>query len=158
MTEQPTQETIDRWHRYFAIEGNNGAWDLISKKDRTPSENQEMLNLAYAAAFHWSKIGTPVNTARAEITLAHVHALQRHGALAITYAQRCLDFFENQESADWDIAFAHLEMALAASVIGDTDLHARHYALAEKLGTAIKEEEDRKIFLDELGRIPGPPV
>ena len=154
MEEQPTQDMIDKWHRWFGVQSNNGAWDLTTRPQRTPADDQEMLNLAYTSAYHWSKIGKPINIARGDITLAHVHSLLGHGDLALGYARRALEFFENNECEDWDLAFAHMEMALAAVAQGDADLHARHYATARTLGEAIQEEEDRQVFLEEYARIP----
>jgi hypothetical protein len=154
MEEKPTQEMIDQWHRWFAIQCNNGAWDLTTKQDRTPAEDQEMLNLAYASTYHWSKIGKPINLARGHITLAHTHSLLGDGDLALGYARQALEFFENNECEDWDLAFVHMEIALAAAVQGDADLHAEHYAAARELGQAIQEEEDRQVFMDEFARIP----
>ena len=154
MTDEPTPETIDKWHRRFAAECNNRTWDLIDKPKRTPAEDQEMLYNAYSAAFHWLKVGKPINNARADVTLAHAHALLGQGEQALHYAQRCLAFFESNVGEDWDVAFAHAEMAFAAAVLGDADLHAKHYAQAKKLGEAIQEEEDRTVFLDVLARIP----
>jgi hypothetical protein len=45
-------------------------------------------------------------------------------------------------------------MAFAAAVLGDRELHAKHYTLAKQRGEAIKEEEDRKVFMEEFSRIP----
>ncbi|MEW5986201.1 MAG: hypothetical protein AB1791_06175 [Chloroflexota bacterium] len=154
MTDIPTQETINQWHRRFAVACNNRAWDLTTQSDRTAAENQEMRYTAYAAAYHWQQVGQPINHLRAEITLAHVHALLGEAGQALHYADRCLAFCETNECEDWDLAFAHLEMALAAAVSGDAKSHARHYARARELGEAIQEEEDRRIFLDELARTP----
>ena len=53
MSPQPTENTATAWHRYFAIEFNNLAWDL-SVQDRSPKEDEEMLNAAHASAFHWT--------------------------------------------------------------------------------------------------------
>jgi hypothetical protein len=154
MTEQPAQAGIDQWHRRFAVEGNNHTWDLAARPERSPAENQDMLYSAYAAAFHWSKVGTPLHRARAEITLAHVHALLGQAELALSYARRSLAFFENNEGEDWDLAFAYAEMAHAAATGCDPALHAKYYALAQEQGRAIKDEEDQRIFLEELSRIP----
>ena len=153
MAKQPTQKTIDKWQRWFAIDCNNRTWDLTSKPERTPDEDREMLLGAYAAAFHWSKIGKPINDARADLTLAHVHALLGHD-ISLYYAQRSLAFFENNAGEDWDLAFAHAEMAQAAAVIGDKVMHARHYRWARERGLAIQDEEDRNIFMEEFARIP----
>ena len=67
-----------------------------------------------------------------------------------------LAFFESQPATDWDITFAHAEVCFAAAVKGDETLHRRHYAKAKQLGAAIAGEEDRKVFLDELERMPKP--
>jgi hypothetical protein len=154
MEAQPTQDEINRWHRRFAAECNNRTWDLIAQSQRTPAENREMLSSAYASALHWSKVGTPLNEARANITLAHAHALLGHADLALQYARQALNFFETNECEDWDIAFAHAEMALAAAVGGDATLHSTHYAAAQARGAAIQNEEDRNAFMAELARIP----
>lgn len=154
MTEHLTPEQINQAQRWFAADCNNRAWDLAAQAERTPAEAQEMLYTTYAAAFHWSKIGQPINNARADMALAHVHALLGHGQLAQHYARRCLAFVEHNEGEDWDIAFAHAEMAHAAAVTGERELHAQHYAAAQARGTAIEDEEDRQIFLTELARIP----
>ncbi|MFN8460021.1 MAG: hypothetical protein U0401_36115 [Anaerolineae bacterium] len=156
MTEQLTSEQLNQAQRWFAVNCNNRAWELAAQAERTSTEAQEMLYAAYAAAFHWSKIGQPINGARADVTLAHVHALLGHGQLAQQYAQRCLSFFEQTGGEDWDIAFAHAEMAHAAAVNGNRELHAQHYAAAQTQGAAIQDEEDRQIFLGELARIPPP--
>jgi tetratricopeptide (TPR) repeat protein len=148
-------KAIERAHRWFAVECNNRAWNLTAKSKRSARDNREMLLTAYAAAFHWSKIGKPINDARAELLLAHVHALLGQGDEALRHARRCLQFFRNNDGEDWDIAFAHAEMAHAAATLGDRPLHAKHYAAAQKTGQAIKDNEDRKVFFQEFARIPG---
>jgi hypothetical protein len=154
MSEQPTQEQIDQWHRWFGIQCNNGTWDLIDKTGRTPLEDSEMLAMAYTSVYHWSKVGKPVHIARGEINLAHVHALLGHGDLALEYATRCLEFFESNECEDWDLAFAHAEMAHAAAVVGDAALHKQHHDEARRRGESIHETEDREVFLAQFASIP----
>ena len=39
-------------------------------------------------------------------------------------------------------------------LLGDRDLRARHYALAKDSGEAIKDAEDKRIFLETFSRIP----
>jgi hypothetical protein len=154
MTEQPDQATIDAWHRRFAAECNNRAWDLASQSERSEDETREMLFTAFASAYHWSKLGAPLNEARADLTLAHVHSVLGVGEAALWYARRALAYLEGHACEDWDLAFAHAEMAFAAAVLGDPELHARHYAEAQARGQAIAEDEDRAAFLTELARIP----
>ncbi len=154
MAERPSQETIDRMHRWFAVECNNRTWELASLAERSPEQDFEMLCAAYTAAYHWSIIGTAVNAAQADVTLAHAASLCGQGDLALGYARRALTFFEQGLGEDWDIAFAHAEIAFAAAVLGDTRLNAMHYNHARSAGEAIQDDEDRKVFFEEFARIP----
>lgn len=154
MAELPTSEELARFHRFFAISCNNLAWELAAQPGRTPHDNRAMLYRAYSAAYHWAEIGSPLNDARAEVTLAHVHALLGQADLALEYAQSCLEYFQENPGEDWDMAFAHLEMAHAATAARDAVLHARHYSEARRLGEVIADEEDRTIFFEELANIP----
>jgi hypothetical protein len=154
MEQTPSKETVDRWHRWFAVECNNAAWDLAAKSNRPTEENREMLSAAYAAAFHWAKIGQPINAARADLLLAHVHALLGDARAARRLAERCLAFCQTEKCEDWDLAFAHAEMAHAAAVEGNAQLHATHFAAAKEKGTAIKDDEERRMFFETFARIP----
>ena len=156
MDEQPTQEMIDHWTRWFAVECNNQTWDLASKEGRTAQDTQQMLYAAYAAAYHWSAVGQPLNNARADVTLAHALALAGQGEQAMLYARRCLEYFEKQPATDWDFAFAHAEVAFAAHVQGDAILHREYYTKALESGNAIVDPEERQVFMTELARIPAP--
>lgn len=154
MPEQPSESTIAQMHRWFAVECNNAAWNLIGKNVRSAEDDREMLYLAYASAYHWSQAGTMLNDARAELNLAYVHCLLRQGEFALQYAQSCLDFFENNDCEDWDLAFGHAAMAFAAAVLGDAELHAKHYAEAERRGQVIADEIDRGIFMGTFEQVP----
>lgn len=153
MSEPPFD--LERGHRWFAAACNNRAWDLAAQPTRTAAEAREMLLAAYAAAYHWSQVGTPLNDARADVTLAHALAVQGEGAPALEHARRALAHLEADPGEDWDLAFAHLEMAHAAAVLGDRPLYERHIALAEALGEAVEDPEDQQVVLKELGRLRG---
>jgi hypothetical protein len=154
--EQPDRATVDRWHRWFAVECNNRAWDLTEREQRSPDEEQEMLLAAYASVFHWSKVGTPVNGMRGDLLLAHVLALHGRGAEALICARRCLAFCETGEADEWDVAFTHLEMALSAAAAGDAALHVEHRRRARELGEALADPGDRKVFAAAFARLPSP--
>ena len=150
----PDEEEIQKWHRWFAVECNNLGWNLVAQPERSIAEDRGMLLAANTAAFHWSKIGQPINNARADLLLAHAHAMIGDGERARHFALRCLSYCEENPCEDWDCAFAHAGLALSAAVSGDTSLHAEHYAAARKLGAAIQDDEDRKIFHKEFARVP----
>lgn len=154
--EAPTQDMIDRWHRWFAVECNNQAWALSSKTHRTATEDTDLLRMAQASSFHWSKVGTALNEARAELLLAHVHAVLGSAEASLRHARGCLALVTSHPAEDWDLAFAHAELAHAAAVAGDAALHAEHYEEARRLGAAIGDDEDRQVFLQEFAHVPAP--
>ena len=115
-----------------------------------------MLDAAHAAAFHWSKVGTEINGARAAMLLAQVHALLGHAELAMQHANACFTNVTSRESPEWELAFAHAVLAHAASVAGNTELHSRHFTLAKQIGQALPDAEEREIFQATFCRVPVP--
>jgi succinylglutamate desuccinylase len=139
-------EELAKWTRWFAIECNNRAWRLAEAEKRTAAEDEEMLHSAHAAALHWGKVGTDLHTARATMLLGHVHALLGDGARAIKYARQSFSFVMSHESPAWEVAFAHAVLANAAAAAGETELHRQHYGIAEALGEALPDAQERAIF------------
>lgn len=156
MDQVRSTEQIADWHRWFAIECNNATWDLIESAHRTREDDRLMLDLGHAAAYHWGQVGTALHQARAEVTLARVHALAGDPVLALAYAQRSLAFFEHSPCEAWDIVFAHGAIAHAAAAAGDAERHAAHYERAHTLASSITEPEDRAIVDADLARLPRP--
>jgi len=157
MTKQPpAPEEIEKWDRWFAIESNNIAWTLAEDPGRTPAQREEMLNAAHASAFHWSRIGSELNKARADMLLGLVHALLGNGPLAMTHARRSFEYISAHESPDWEFALAHAVLANAAHAAGETALYVTQYALARSSGDAIADSGDKEIFERIFVQLPAP--
>lgn len=156
MPDQTPDEELQAWHRRFASECNNRAWSLSEARSRSAAEDREMLLAAYAAAFHWDRIGGEIHTARADMLLGQVHALLGHGDVAMDYARSAFSSVTSRESDDWEIALAHAVLANAASAAGNPAIHARHYALARGIGLSLPDAEDRRIFEASFSRVPIP--
>lgn len=148
-------DELPRLHKHFAVECNNRAWKLAESPRRSAAEDREMLDAAHAAAFHWSKVGTEVHAARADMLLAHVHALLGHGEVAMKLARPSFDFVASRESPAWEVAFAHAVLANAAAACGERALHEAHYRRARALGSALDEGE-RSVFEAAFRPIPAP--
>jgi hypothetical protein len=151
--DEPTD--ITTWHKRFAIDANNRAWDLAIVP-RTPAEDREMLDAAHTAAWHWSAIGTELNRMRATMLLTEVHAQLGHGASAFELAQEMHNYFTSHESPDWEIAFTHAIYAHAASVAGASAVHRRAYENATAAVAAIASDEDRAIVMKTFSKVPRP--
>jgi hypothetical protein len=156
MSDSSSDDDIRKWHRRFAMECNNRAWRLSEAPTLSAAENTEMLDAAHAAAFHWSKVGTEIHTARANMLLAHVHALLGHAEPAMQYAGACFANVTSRESPQWELAFAHAVLAHAASAAGNAELHSRHFTLAKQMGQALPNAEEREIFEATFRRVPVP--
>ncbi len=149
-------EEIARSHRWHAIECNNLAWKFSDLASRTTRQDEEMLDAAHASAFHWTRVGTDLNAARAAMLLGHVHAALGLGRTALAYAQRSFDYLVAHDPPDWEAAFAHAILAHAAFAAGEKSLHQQHHASAGELGKAIADPEDREVFFKTFDLIPGP--
>ena len=126
MPNLPADTDIDSWHRYFAILNNNRAWELAVAK-RSIAEDRELLNCAHASATHWAAVGTELHIVRTNMLLAEVHSLLGLST-SYTLATEVLDFFLAQENTpDWEIAFAHTIHAHAAATVGNIPEHSRSY-------------------------------
>jgi len=155
MAERPSADEIAKWHRWFAIECNNRAWQLAEQAERSAPETDAMLEAAHAAALHWRAIGTELNVIRARLLLAHVLALV-DDPLAMPHARASFEYLTSRSSPDWELAFAHAALANAARASGDRTLYADHYREAARLGDAIASAEDKRIFMASFVRIPRP--
>lgn len=152
-----TPEPVDTqaWHKRFAAQANNRAWDL-STVSRTPDEDREMLDAAHSAAWHWGQIGTELHRMRATMLLAEVHAQLGYGASAFQFAQDMHAYFMAHDTPDWEIAFAHAIYAHAACVAGASAIHRRAYESAKLAVDAIADVQDRAIVQKTFEQIPPP--
>jgi len=153
----PTDSDPQAWHRYFAIECNNRAWDLTAKQ-RSPAESEEMLHAAHAAAWHWAACGTELNRMRATMLLAEVHALLGFADSAVQFAKPMRDYFvaAGADTPDWELALAHTIYAHAVYVAGDYDAHRGAYADAQTAFDAIADPDDREIVQATFDLVPSP--
>lgn len=145
----PTEEEVKRMHRYFAVECNNAAWDLAEAPERNDEQTQEMIRLAEVAAWHWSKVGMPINFARADMLLGWICNIVGQSA----YAQSYTDAVGAQLQAkpegmsEWDAAFFVLLEAYtrvnAGVLSGLDDIAAQMDEVRSKLDVSEQEVFDR---------------
>jgi hypothetical protein len=155
MPSTPTDTDLKSWHRFFAIECNNRAWDLAART-RDIRESLEMLNAAHSAAWHWGKIGIELNNMRAKMLLARVHTLVGYGSSALALASEARSYFVGRETPAWELAFVHAIYAHAAHLTGDRVAHRSAYEDALAAAALITQDEDRKVFRETFDRVPTP--
>ena len=156
MPDQPEDNSLESWHRYFAIENNNLAWGLAAQPSRTPGELAQLLDAAHTASLHWGAVGTELNVMRAKTLLAEAHALAGFGDSALALAEEIRSYFLERETDDWEVAYVHTIHAHAACVAGNGDLHRDSYASAKLALEEIADEEDRVIVMETFSQVPPP--
>ncbi len=156
MSQTPEDTRPESWHRFFGASANNFAWAL-AELPAVEVNHRELLNAAHAAAWHWQQIGNELQRMRALMLLAQAHAQVGLGTTALAYADEMRAYFLGAPGTpDWELAFAHVVHAHAASAAGATEQHALSYAQAVQAVAAIADEEDRAIVQRVLRNVPAP--
>lgn len=142
-------------HRRLAIDANNSVWELLGGEDRpVGAAADELLERAYAAAYHWRRAARrgPENAARASWLLSRVHAVLGHGDLALHHADRSAAAVEAGGLVDFDLAYAHEARARSLACLGRLDDAAAERSTAGAV--PIADHEDRAIFESDLAAEP----
>jgi hypothetical protein len=138
---------VAKAHRWFGIEFNNQAWDLVEKSGRTADQTQHMIDLAHAAVLHWQAVGTALNQQRGENLLATVYAAAGDAPAAVRHAERCLSLSVQNahEESPFDRATALGCAAKAHALAGDAAQAERLRTLARSASEKL-DDEDRGVF------------
>lgn len=137
-------------HRHFSAICFNRAWDLIRTADRTPEQDDEMVELAHASFWHWTQRPDcePIHRSIGTWQLARVYALVGDGKTAWQFASRCLGL--SQSLPAFYRGYAHEALARAALVNGRRDLAHEHIALAEGLLNSVTDPDERSLLTPDL--------
>ena len=141
------------FHEKMAKSLFNRTWDLMDKKKRIPEEDVEMIHTVHASAYHWSKIGNPLNFQRGEWQISRVYAVLGFPESCLYHAKRCLDLTEKHNIKDFDLSFAYEAMARAYSIALDADEKEKYIKLAKESSEQIEKKDDKAYLLSELDTI-----
>lgn len=147
-----TKRTIEESHEHFAKSLNGKVWELLEKPDRTKAEDEHMVYAAHASTYHWLNAGTGVNHQRGEWLIAKVYTELGIADSALRHASRCLELTNEYkgEMKDFDLAYAYEGFARANALAGNKEEAKKYIKLAEDSGQAIKNDEDKKIFVSDF--------
>jgi len=139
----------------LAVKANQATWALLSKKDRKPMDNVEMLTRAFGQLYLWDLVGTDLNRARAHWLVSRVFCELPQGVMAQKHAELCgLLTGAATEREDFDLAYALEALARANACLGNFEKARTLKLEANKAGLLIKDEESRLLFLEDLKREP----
>jgi hypothetical protein len=146
--------TLEEAHRRFAKSFNAKVWELLARSPRDAAEDEELLLAAQASLYHWQQLGTVLNIQRGHWLLSHVYSVQHEPAGSMKHATRCIELTKAHmsEMKDFDIAYAFEAMARTYALLGDRMNGKEYYDLALRVGQAIKDPEDKQIFMGDFSK------
>ena len=152
MTDKPEFDRAAA-HQYFSANCFNQAWGLIDKADRTPEEDQQMIQLNQASIWHWTQREdcTDKHMSIGYWQASRIYALLEQSANAREYGQLALD--TSKEQAPFYQGYAHEALARAEWVAGNLEKAEEHLRQAHLLAAEIEEPEDKKILEADLETI-----
>lgn len=140
-------------HKYFAAHCFNSAWGLIDKKDRTPDEDEAMVQLCQSSLWHWNQRSdcTPTNLSVGYWQAARVYAILGQNDNALHYGH--LSLKAAQDAGPFYVGYAFEALARAALGAGDTAARDDYLQKAREQATAISDAEERQMLEDDLKTI-----
>jgi tetratricopeptide (TPR) repeat protein len=144
-------DTEKKFHRKIAAECFNRTWDYLKQENRSPDEDQMMLNLAHASRYHWSVIGKPSNFAIGDWQISRVYSALNQKEMAVHFAKTSLETCRKNDLSGWLLASAYEGMA-RAYVANRNYQFAREYLdkARQQLRSQVVDEEDLKTISDQI--------
>lgn len=149
----------EKWHRKQSVDLFNETWNYLDKEERTPEEEDLMVNLSHASRYHWGVRvekgwdATPINLGRGDWQLSRVYAIIGDGKRAVHYGKNYLDICEKESIKDWDLAYAYEALARGYAVTGDTKNKNKYMELAKKATNEVKDKDTKEMILADLKTI-----
>lgn len=143
-------------HRTLGVDLFNKTWTLLENPTRSPDEDDELIHMAHASAYHWLQVGTRANRARSEWQCSRVHVILGQVDQALYHARRCHELVEANEDdsmESWDLPGAYEALARAHLAAGHRE-EAAHWAGLGRTATArIEDVEDREVLEADFATI-----
>jgi|SaaInlStandDraft_1057018.scaffolds.fasta_scaffold29431_2 hypothetical protein len=145
MTELPFD--LLKANRWFAIECNNQAWDLVEAEERSDDQLEKMLHIAHTARYHWQHAGTEINWLRAEVLLSTAYSVAKRAENALVYAESASQLLgQAKEVTSFDQASVSGAHAFALSVANNSaEAKEMHGKFVHDL-SMVEEAEELKLL------------
>ena len=131
-------------HRFFAADCFNRAWSLLDLPARTPEQDDEMLQLAMASLWHWTRRDdvAPVNRSVGCWQISRIYAVLRQPDNARHYAERSREWAERGDAGPFYLAYAQESLARAEALAGHARQASAHLDEAYRYAKAVTDPEE----------------
>jgi hypothetical protein len=151
MTKNPDFD-VQAAHKFFAATCFNKAWELIEKPDRTLEEDEDMIRLGLASAWHWTQRDdcTKQNMSIAYWQTSRIYSILGQAGNAKRYAQLCLDVSQERQIPPFYLGYAYEALARAESVAGNQEMVEKHLHSAQDIAAVLTNENEKKMLEKDL--------
>ena len=146
------RSTEGDWHRRQGVEATNSAFDLLAR-DRDAEADEELLRLAYAAAYHWERAqgAGPANAVRADYLVSRSLTATGLPDRGLVSADRALARCGEHGLSDFDLAYALEARARALHALGRREEATAAWRAARAVEVA--DAEDRAIVTSDFAEL-----
>jgi hypothetical protein len=139
----------------LADEARDLSLRLQAQKKLTREEEAQMITASQACAYIWSRVGTPLQVARAHWLISRSFCKLEDSKFSLLHAQMC-DFYTKQarDRKDYDEAYAMEALARASALRGDVENGLRLKREAVGLGRKIRDANDKLEFEKNFFSLP----
>ena len=149
--------TIDKQaaHKQFSASCFNEAWDFIDKQNRSREDELNMLLAAMASLWHWKQRPdtSATNLSVGFWQVSRVYCLLGETENARKYGLLSLEESRKEEVAPFYLGYSYEALARAAALAGDREKMGEYLNLARDACEQVKDEDSRKMLLDDLATI-----
>jgi len=153
-TTAATTELDPQSQRALAAGLFNRVWELLEMTDRTPADDQQLVNAAHASRYHWAGVGGAKEKAIGDWQISRVYAVLGRGEPAVHHARLALGYATQVEGETWLLASAYEGLARAYAVSGDTHAATEWKAKAEARLAEVEDADDREVVQSDLDALP----
>jgi hypothetical protein len=142
-------------HKYFSVNCFNRAWDLIDKSERTPEEDEQMIQLSLASQFHWSQREdfSRTNASIGFWQTSRIYALIGQVDNARRYGQLSLEASQGDEIQPFYLGYAYEALARTEATGGNEQQMKTYLDQARSAAEKIEKADEKKMLLDDLKTI-----
>ena len=154
MSQEPSFD-LQAAHRFFSADCFNKAWDLIDKADRTPEENEQMVRLSQASAWHWTQRPdcTAENLSVGYWQIARIYTLLKQVENARRYGQLCLQAALQEGVLPFALGYAYEALARAEAAAGNKTQMQAYLKQAHQVAERMSDLESKEQLLADLDTI-----
>ena len=151
MSDKPDFD-VETAHRYFSAECFNRVWGLLDKPERTPEEDQAMVNLCLASIWHWTERPdcTETNMSIGFWQASRVYAVVGLADEARRYGELCLGASRGPDILPFYLGYAYEALARAEIVAGNQDEAREHLAESRRIAEGLPNPDAKKQLLADL--------